>query len=106
MEGIYDALKILLRYKKPIYIAEAGCADAKDVFRADYIRGTVQGIERALQEGVDIRAYFYWSLLDNYEWSEGFEKRFGLVEVDYETQKRTIRPSAHIYKNLIKHYSK
>jgi beta-glucosidase len=100
-EGIYDAFMLLKRYKKPIYVSEAGCADAKDRFRADYIRKTIQGIERAIQKGVDVRGYCYWSLLDNYEWAEGFSKRFGLVEVDYDTFKRTVRPSAYVYRDLI-----
>jgi len=101
-KGIYDALHILWKYKKPIYIAEAGCADAHDRFRADYIRDTVEGIGEALQDGVDVRGYCYWSLLDNYELAEGFEKRFGLVEVNFDTQERTIRPSAFVYRDLIK----
>jgi beta-glucosidase len=103
--GIYDALHILWKYKKPLYVAEAGCADAKDRFRTEYIRDTVHGIEHALQDGVDVRGYCYWSLLDNYEWAEGFTKRFGLVEVDYETQERTVRPSAKVYKEIIASYS-
>ncbi len=100
--GIYDALTILARHGKPIYVAEAGCADARDAFRADYIRETVQGIERALEAGIPVRGFCYWSLLDNYEWAEGFEKRFGLVEVDYDTLKRTIRPSAYTYREVIR----
>lgn len=104
-EGIYDAFMLLKRYKKPIYVSEAGCADAKDRFRGDYIRKTVQGIERALQDGVDVRGYCYWSLLDNYEWAEGFSKRFGLVEINYDTLKRTIRPSAYAYKELIEQHT-
>ena len=105
-EGIYSAIRMLDRYKLPIYISEAGCADAKDKFRADYIRDTVVGILQALNDGADVRGFCYWSLLDNYEWSEGFDKKFGLVEVNYDTQERTIRPSAHVYKELISHYSK
>lgn len=100
-EGIYDALKMLWKYKKPLYISEAGCADAKDRFRADYIRDTVKGIQQALVEGVDVRGYCYWSLLDNYEWAAGFSQRFGLIEINYDTQVRTIRPSAYVYKEIL-----
>jgi len=103
---IYDALKYLERYKKPILITEAGIADARDKDRAEYIRKQVAGVARALEEGVDVRGHFYWSLLDNYEWDDGFEMKFGLVEINYETQERTIRPSAYVYKDLIVHYSK
>ena len=101
-EHIYGALVYLSRYQKPIHIAEAGIADATDAHRADYIRKTVQGIERALCDGVDVRAYLYWSLLDNYELALGYDKRFGLVEVNFDTQERTIRPSAYVYRDLIR----
>jgi beta-glucosidase len=100
-KGIYDALHILWKYKKPIYIAEAGCADARDRFRAEYIRDTVEAIQTALADGIDVRGYCYWSLLDNYELAEGFEKRFGLVEINYDTLERTVRPSAYVYKDII-----
>ena len=55
---------------------------------------------RAIQSGIDVRGHLYWSLLDNYEWALGFAKRFGLIEVNYETQERTIRPSAYVYKKI------
>jgi len=99
--GTYLALRELARYKKPIYVAEAGCADAHDRFRAEYIRNTVRGIAKARADGIDVRGYFYWSLLDNYEWAEGFTKRFGLVEVSYDTLERTVRPSARVYRSII-----
>jgi beta-glucosidase len=54
-----------------------------------------------MSEGVDLRGYLHWSLLDNYEWTEGFTKRFGLVEINYATQERTVRPSAYAYKEII-----
>ncbi|MEN9920131.1 MAG: hypothetical protein RL538_24 [Candidatus Parcubacteria bacterium] len=99
-ERIYDALMMLKRYKKPIYIAEAGLADEADSGRAEYITKQVGAAWRALQSGVDVQAHIYWSLLDNYEWALGFEKRFGLVEVDYATLERKIRPSAYVYKAI------
>lgn len=99
-EGIYDCLMMLKRYGRPLYVSEAGIADAKDDRRADYIRRQVEGTWRAIQDGVDVRGHFYWSLLDNYEWALGFEKRFGLIEIDYDTLKRTIRPSAFVYKDI------
>lgn len=99
--GIYKALKVLSVYQKPIFVAEAGLADEDDDMRADYIRLQVRAIARALEDGVDVRGHLYWSLLDNYEWALGFEKRFGLIAVDYKTQTRTIRPSAYVYKEII-----
>lgn len=100
-EGIYGSLKLLWKYKKPIFISEAGLADKKDIYRADYITRQVAAAHQALEEGVDIRGHMYWSLIDNYEWALGIEKKFGLVEIDYQTLERTIRPSAYIYKELI-----
>lgn len=99
-EGIENALMMLWKYKKPLYVSEAGLADVRDVHRAEYITEQVRATWRAMKRGADVRAHMYWSLLDNYEWALGFEKRFGLVEVDFKTQKRTIRPSAYIYKSI------
>lgn len=98
---IFGALMQVKRYNLPVFVAEAGCADAGDSFRADYITKTVLGIHSAIEHGVDVRGFMYWSLLDNYEWALGFAKRFGLVEVNYETQERTVRPSAYVYKKII-----
>ncbi len=102
-EGVQGALRMLSRYRKPLYVTEAGVADATDHIRADYITRQVEGVRRALAEGIDVRSHMYWSLLDNYEWALGFEKRFGLIEIDFATQKRTPRPSAYVYKALIEH---
>lgn len=93
-EGLYHVLKDLKRFKKPVFITEHGLADAKDSLREWYINQSLIQMQKALSEGVDLRGYFHWSLLDNFEWDKGFWPRFGLVEVDFETQKRTIRQSA------------
>lgn len=98
--GIYDAIMMLHRYKKPIFIAEAGLADAKDELRPDYIRVQVRAVYKAIKAGADVRGHMYWSLLDNYEWALGFGKRFGLIAVNYETQERMVRPSAYVYKQI------
>ena len=104
-EGIEDALLMLRRYKLPLWVSEAGVADATDHIRADYIRRFITGMHQAILRGVDLRGYMYWSLLDNYEWAYGFEKRFGLVEVDFATMERHVRPSAYVYKELIEQMS-
>lgn len=104
-EHIYDALMMLKRYQKPIFVSEAGLADYDDSDRAEYITKQIEGTLRAMQEGVDVRGHMYWSLLDNYEWALGFEKRFGLIEINYETMERKVRPSAWVYKELIEKYS-
>ncbi len=99
-EHIYEALMMLARYRKPLFVSEGGLADASDTGRAEYIKRQVTGVWQAIQNGADVRGHMYWSLLDNYEWALGFAKRFGLIHVDYETQKRTVRPSAYVYKKI------
>ncbi len=99
-EGIEHALMMLSRYRKPLFVSESGLADARDTHRADYITRQVRATHRALAGGVDVRGHMYWSLLDNYEWALGYEKRFGLVEIDYTTLERKIRPSAYKYKEI------
>ncbi|MDP3051945.1 MAG: glycoside hydrolase family 1 protein [bacterium] len=101
-EGIYHVLKELKKYNKPIYITENGLADARDEKRAKFIKGHLKWTHKAISEGVDVRGYFYWSLLDNFEWDKGFWPRFGLVEVDYKTMERKIRNSALEYKKICK----
>lgn len=103
-EGIYAILKSLKKYKLPIYITENGLADAQDEKRERFIREHLYYIHKAIQDGIDVRGYLYWSLLDNYEFPEmrGFWPRFGLIEIDYETQKRKIRSSALKYAKICK----
>jgi len=100
-EGLYHALLQLGRYNKPIYVAEAGLADGSDSNRADYITRQVEAMKKAMTDGVLVRAHLYWSLLDNYELALGFDKKFGLIAVDYKTQERIVRPSAYVYKDII-----
>jgi beta-glucosidase len=94
----------------PIYITENGAAfndevtpDGKihDERRLDYLRQHFTQARLAMQDGVDIRGYFVWSLLDNFEWGHGYTKRFGIIRVDYETQKRTIKDSGEWYSRVI-----
>lgn len=100
-EGIYHSLKYLARYRKPIYIIENGLADQRDIHRTKFIGEHLKWIGRAIREGTDVRGYLHWSLLDNFEWDKGFWPRFGLVEVDYKTLERKIRPSAWEFKKII-----
>ena len=101
-EGLYHVLKNLKRYHRPIYITENGLADAQDAQRAEFIKEHLKWVHRAISEGGDVRGYFYWSLLDNFEWDKGFWPRFGLVEVDYKTKERKIRQSALEYAKICK----
>ncbi len=95
----------------PLYITENGAAfqdtlsaDGKihDPRRESYLREHFIQAHQAIQNGVDLRGYFVWSLLDNFEWGHGFTKRFGLIRVDYETQKRTLKDSAEWYAGVIR----
>jgi beta-glucosidase len=102
-EAIYYSLKELQRYMKPIYITENGLADAEDSKRSWYIKEILKNVHKAIRENVDVRGYFYWSLLDNFEWHKGFWPRFGLIEVDYGNNlERKVRKSAIEYAKIIK----
>lgn len=91
------------RYNLPIMITENGVADAEDQYRQDWLQDTIAAMELAQEHGVMLLGYMHWSLLDNFEWSFGRWPRFGLVHVDYDTHKRTIRPSAEWYAKRVKH---
>ncbi len=93
-EGLYKLLIGLKRYNLPILITENGICTEDDGLRWDYIRQHLAAVHRAINQGVRVIGYIYWSLLDNFEWDKGFTPRFGLVHVDYQNYKRTIRPSA------------
>jgi beta-glucosidase len=102
-EGLYPLLlSAWNRYKKPIFVTENGLADAKDEYRRWWLEETIVAMERALSEGVDLRGYLHWSLLDNFEWKYGWWPQFGLVHVDRKTMKRTVRPSAKWFAARIK----
>lgn len=90
------------KYKLPILVAESGVADMHDTYRKWWIIESVKAMNSALEKDVPIIGYIHWSLLDNFEWAEGFWPRFGLIEVDYNTMKRRPRPSALWYGKLIK----
>ncbi len=95
-EGFYHLLKSLARYQLPILITENGICSEEDTQRERFIRDHLAQAARAMGEGIPVRGYFYWSLLDNFEWAHGFGPRFGIVEVDYASQTRKIRKSAQV----------
>ena len=92
----------------PIYITENGAAvkdasvdgEVNDTDRLSFLQDHLEALDNAINQGVDIRCYFAWSLMDNFEWAEGYEKRFGIVHVDYATQKRTIKMSGLAYREM------
>jgi beta-glucosidase len=111
-EGLAETLlRVRDRYgATPLYVTENGAAFddpvpsgdvVEDPLRVAYLRAHLRAVRHAMEKGVDLRGYFAWSLLDNFEWSEGFSKRFGLIRVDYRTQKRTPKASARFYSRVI-----
>jgi beta-glucosidase len=74
----------------------------RDHVRVEFMISYLLQLRRALAEGIDVRGYFVWSLMDNFEWQEGYKHRFGLIHVDYTTQRRTLKDSAHWYRDVIK----
>ncbi len=97
-EGMTD---VLMRLKdKPIYITENGCCTNDDRYRIIYMAQVLSAIREAIGFGADVRGFLYWSLMDNYEWYS-FEPRFGMVDVDYNTFKRTPKQSAYFFKDMI-----
>lgn len=107
-KALYDTVTRITRdYQRPaIEITESGCSyndgpDASgaihDTRRIDYHRQYLEALARAMKEGADVRGYHAWSLLDNFEWADGYSQRFGLAYVDFKTQKRTIKDSGRWY---------
>jgi beta-glucosidase len=107
--------KLLLRLKRdygdiPLVITENGAAFEdhvdgapviEDPDRVEFLRDHVTALRRAVDAGVNVRGYYVWSLFDNFEWEQGYASRFGIVGVDYETQRRTPKRSALWYRDLI-----
>lgn len=100
--GIYQCLMGLWEKFRPlpIYVTENGVSIPDDRRREAYILSHLAQVQRAIDAGVDIRGYFYWTSTDNFEWAEGFQQRFGLIEVDFATQARTVRPSGRLYARI------
>ena len=101
-EWIYDAIVQMSDLGKPIYITEHGIADENDVNRGHFIKVAIDSVYKALQQGYDVRGYFYWTLMDNYEWNDAYTQKFGLYHVDFETQNRTLRTGGSIYRDYFK----
>lgn len=99
-EGLYHILKHVKRYALPVMILENGIATLDDSQRVRFIQNHLSEVGRAIKEGVHVQGYFYWSLLDNFEWAHGFGPRFGIVEMDYKTQQRKVRESAHVLSEM------
>lgn len=99
------------RYKQPILVTENGLAltdwvaldgQVHDPLRIDFLSRYLKGLALASRDGVELMGYFHWSVMDNFEWAEGYAPRFGLIHVDYATQQRTLKDSAHWYREVIR----
>ncbi len=111
-DGLYDTLVTVASEIAPgcsLYVTENGCAAedyvtpegvVDDFERVEYLHGHLAAAWRAIQDGVPLAGYFYWSLHDNFEWAWGYQKRFGLVFVEYETQRRILKRSAGFYQGV------
>lgn len=110
-DALYWAARFLYeRYQKPIVITENGLGgmdwvhrdgQVHDPQRVDYTARHLAGLKQAIREGVPVQGYFHWSLMDNFEWQEGYRQRFGLIYVDFTTQKRILKDSAQWYREVI-----
>ena len=113
-KAVYDAIHLLkdeYRLSVPIYVTENGTPsygetpgedeEIHDRNRIEYIKGFLYWISRAIEDGCDVRGYYVWSLLDNWEWNSGYQSRYGLTYVDFDTQKRTVKDSGKWYAQMI-----
>ena len=110
-KAFYYGIKFLCeRYPLPLYITENGmsCHDnisydgcVHDYDRINFLDSYIGAMEQAIDEGADVRGYFLWTFLDNFEWSDGYKQRFGIVYVDFQNQRRVVKDSAFWYKKVI-----
>lgn len=101
-EGFYRAIKTVSEFDVPIYITENGIADARDDRRAGFISQYLFAVSKALSDGYNIKGYYYWTLIDNFEWSLGYDMKFGLYSLDMRTQIRTMKEGAKRYQEIIR----
>ncbi len=99
-DGLYRLLNQVAIYGKPIYVTEHGLADGRDTRRPAYLVRSVAAMWRAIQEGAPVRGYLHWSLMDNFEWAEGYGMQFGLVSVDGPNKQRVVKHSGQVYEAI------
>ena len=100
--GLYLALRRLKRYGKPIFVTENGLPDRDDDRRPAFLVQHLKQVWHAINENIPVQGYYHWTLTDNFEWAEGWNLRFGLVELDPQTQQRTLRRSGELYAEICK----
>ncbi len=101
-DGLTKGLLRLARLGRPLYVTDNGINDASDSRRPAYLLRHIRATHEAITTGADVRGYFHWSLIDNFEWAESWTARFGLIALDPTTQERQIRRSAHVYQQVIR----
>ena len=99
-EGFYRVQIRLKPYGKPVYITENGIGTDDDEQRCRFIIRSLKQVQRAINDGVDVRSYLHWSFQDNFEWAEGFRQKFGLIAMEEGTRNRLVRPSAHMFRDI------
>lgn len=98
--GLYQVIRKVLKYHKPIYITENGLPDADDALRPSFLLTHLREVWRAISFCFPVMGYYHWSLVDNFEWDRGWTQRFGLIALDPETQARRLRPSGELYRAI------
>ena len=105
-QGLYDHIMECKELNLPIYITENGAPDRRDAFRGRWIKEHLAKVNEAIEDGADVRGFYYWTLNDNFEWGEGYHQKFGLYEYDFEAQVPKLREGAKAYIKAIASYSK
>jgi beta-glucosidase len=103
--GLYQMIKRVTKYNKPIYITENGLPDKADTMRPGFLLTHLREVWRAVNFCFPVMGYYHWSLVDNFEWDRGWTQRFGLIEMDPETQERTMRDSGRLYQEICQNYA-
>lgn len=107
-EGLLELIKVLHKqFRLPIYITENGVPDETDAIRPGFLLEHLRQVWKAIMHSIPVKGYYFWSLVDNFEWAEGYDPRykFGLYEVDFKTQKRTLKDSGKLYKEIATTYT-
>jgi len=93
-------LKKIGEFEKPVYVTESGIAAEDDSIRVQYLKDYLGEVHQAIAEGVDVRGFFHWTSMDNFEWAHAYRMKFGLIAVDRKTLERTPKPSAGLYARM------
>lgn len=101
-EGFYRCLLDLKKFNLPVIVTENGTCVQEDDDYWEFLKGHLEALSRAIRDGVQVKGYIWWSLMDNFEWDEGFSKPFGLARVDFQSFERTVRPFAYKFSEIIK----